>query len=340
MEKIFCFGELLLRMSPSLQGGWIQQNTMPVYIGGAELNVATALSRWKLPVKYGTALPDNSLSHEIISELHTLRIDTSAIHLSGSRIGIYFLSQGADLKNAGVIYDRANSSFASLHPGMLNWNELLQGCSWLHWTAISPALTEHTAALCKEMLQAAHVKGITISVDLNYRSKLWQYGKQPAEVMPQLVSYCDVVMGNVWAAEQLLGITTSVKDSSGKSMEELVAAAGDSMKKIHTAYPQVQTMAYTFRMAEKYFAVLQHGPAMVVSKEFPLADVVDKAGSGDCFMAGLIYGLVNRHQPQHIINFAAAAATGKMKEMGDATRQDIDSVLKIVNSSWTASKTS
>src|SRR4026207_1945382 len=112
MSKIFCFGELLLRMSPSLGQEWIQHAAMPVYPGGAELNTATALAGWKLPVKYSTALPDHYLSQEIVDYLQQKNIETSAIRISGNRIGIYFLPQGADLKNSGVIYDRAHSSFA------------------------------------------------------------------------------------------------------------------------------------------------------------------------------------------------------------------------------------
>jgi 2-dehydro-3-deoxygluconokinase len=338
MSKIFCFGELLLRMSPALERQWIHDGQMPVYIGGAELNVATALSNWNIQTKYCTALPDNYLSKEIIEELHSKKIDTSFIQLSGNRIGIYYLQQGADLKNAGVIYDRSNSSFSELKPAMINWDEALKDCNWFHWSAISPALNDNTAAVCKEALQAASAKGLTISVDLNYRSKLWQYGKRPVDVMPELLQYCNVVMGNVWAAESLLGISSSIKDSKGKTTEELTAAAGQSMKDIHLSYSNVQSIAYTFRLEETYFAVLQHGMEMAVSKELPLIDIVDKVGSGDCFMGGLIYGLHNQHEPKNIIDFAAAAAVGKMKEKGDATNQKIESIQKILHKKWTATK--
>lgn len=338
MKKVFCFGELLLRMSPELNRQWIHDAHIPVYVGGAELNAATALSKWNVPAKYCTALPDNYLSKEIIEEIQSKKIDTSAIHLSGNRIGIYYLPQGADLKNAGVIYDRAHSSFAELKPGMINWDEALKDCSWFHFSAISPALTGNVAAVCKEALEAASSKDLKISVDLNYRAKLWQYGKKPPEIMPELVQYCNVVMGNIWAAESLLGIASPIKESKGRSKEELIDAAGKSMLAIHHAYPKVMTMAYTFRLDEMYFAVLQHGPSMAVSKEFPLLNIVDKVGSGDCFMGGLIYGLYNQHAPQAIIDFAAAAAVGKMGEKGDATNQTIESVLKTLQTEWTTTK--
>jgi 2-dehydro-3-deoxygluconokinase len=328
MNKILCFGELLLRMSPALDGRWIGDAQMPVYIGGAELNAATALAQWGISTKYATVLPDNYLGGEILNELAAKQIDTSAIHFGGSRIGIYYLPQGEDLKNAGVIYDRAYSSFAELLPGAIDWEAVLEGCSWFHFSAISPALSEQAAAVCLEAVQAAAAKGLTISIDLNYRAKLWQYGKNPKDVMPELVQYCQVVMGNIWAAETLLGLPSAIKESRGASREALINAAGQSMLQLHKAYPLITTMAYTFRLEDTYFGVLQHGPSMTVSPVFSLTGTVDKVGSGDCFMAGLMYGLYSQHQPQAIIDFAAAAATGKMMEMGDATRQSVTSINK------------
>ncbi len=326
MKKVFCFGELLLRYSPALNRQWINEAVMPVFIGGAELNVATALANWKIPVKYVTALPDHTLSKEIVQELHQKNIDASGILFQGNRIGTYYLPQGADLKNAGVIYDRAGSSFSELKPGMIDWNIMLQDCGWFHFSAISPALNENVAALCKEALEVASAKGLTISVDLNYRAKLWQYGKLPKDIMPDLVQYSHIIMGNVWAAESLLGTEATIKDSGGKSQQELVEAAGKSMLQLHRQYPKATTFAYTFRLSNDYWAVLQRGPEMSISKQFLIGDVIDKAGSGDCFMAGLIYGLNQQLSSQEIINYAASAAVGKLYEKGDATQQSIEQV--------------
>jgi 2-dehydro-3-deoxygluconokinase len=331
MDKVFCFGEFLLRMSPVLNRKWLHDATIPVYIGGAELNVATALSKWKVPVKYCSALPVNFLSHDIIEELEAKNIDTTPIHFSGSRIGVYYLQQGADLKKVDVIYDRANSSFSELRTGMINWDEVLNGCSWFHFSAISPALSEATAELCQEALQAASAKGLTISIDLNYRSKLWQYGKQPEEIMPALLKHCHVVMGNIWAAESLLGIKSGIKVSTGKSTEELIAGAAESMQNLQENFPSVTTIAYTFRLEERYFALLQHDNKLYKSKEFSQTNIIDRVGSGDCFMAGLIYGLHNHNLLQEIIDFSGAAAIGKMQEKGDATNQTIEEVKQRFN---------
>ncbi|MCX6315770.1 MAG: sugar kinase [Bacteroidetes bacterium] len=335
-NKICCFGELLLRFSPEAHGNWITQHTMPVFIGGAELNVAHALAAWQVPVKYITALPSHSLSNEIVSHLSNKQIDTSSIHFSGDRIGTYYLPQGADLKNAGVIYDRAGSSFSCLQPGMIDWDNVLSDCNWFHFTAISPALNESAVAVLKEVLPIAKKKGLTISVDLNYRAKLWQYGKKPSDIMTELVQYCDIVMGNIWAAEQLLNIPSSIKDSIGQTTDTLVSAAQQSMLALHQQYPGVQTIAYTFRLDSSYFALLQHGPVLVQSLTLPLTEIADKAGSGDCFMGGLIYGFYQQAHDQDIIDFAAAAAVGKMKEKGDSTSQTTASVKQLIKKEWTA----
>ena len=325
-NAILCFGEILLRMSPVLGRDWIHKASMPVYIGGAELNVATALAKWNMPVKYCTAIPDHYLSHEMLEELKSLNIDISTVHFSGKRIGAYYLPQGADLKNAGVIYDRAYSSFATLLPGMIDWEKVLHGCSWFHFSAISPALNENAALVCKEALKVASAKGLTISVDLNYRAKLWQYGKQPAEIMPELVKYCTVIMGNVWSVETLLGLKSPIESSEGMTDADLAGAAGKSMLQLHKHYPKASSFGYTFRLDKDYWGVLQHGHEMAVSKHFKIDAIVDKVGSGDCFMAGLIYGLYYGQKPKDIINYAAAAAFGKLHEFGDATRQTVDQV--------------
>lgn len=323
---VFCFGELLLRMSPVLGGKWIDTNTIPVYVGGAELNAATALANWNVPVTYATALPDNYLSQEIIDYIKSKNINTNAIHFSGNRIGSYCLPQGADLKNAGVIYDRAFSAFWDLQPGMIDWDKALQGCTWFHFSAISPALNDNVAAVCKEALVAASAKGITISVDLNYRAKLWQYGKQPTAVMPELIAYCDVVMGNLWAAEKLAGVKSPLDDSIGIATETFIAAANESVAAFKQRYPKAKKFAYTFRLEKDYWAYYNDGESVATSQVYNIEQIVDKVGSGDCFMGGLVYGITHNNPAEEIVNFAASAAVGKLSEIGDASKQTIEEV--------------
>lgn len=328
MKKVFCFGELLLRFSPNLQKQWIKEHNMPVFIGGAELNVGKALANWGMPVKYCTALPDHYLSKEIMESLQEEGIDTSAILLSGERIGSYTLPMGADLKNAGVIYDRAYSSFSFLKTGMINWEQVLEGYDWFHFTAISPALNTNIVEVCEEALQFATKKGMTISVDLNYRAKLWQYGKKPVEVMPSLVKYCHVIMGNIWSAHQLLGTQLDPALNEPCEKEFYISQAEKVSKEILASYPVCTTVANTYRFSEgdavRYYATLTNHETHVVCKEHFTDNVTDKVGSGDCFMAGLIFGT---SQPdftiEQVINFAASAAFGKLQEVGDSTKQAV-----------------
>ncbi|PBQ31360.1 carbohydrate kinase [Sphingobacteriaceae bacterium] len=325
-KTVLCFGELLLRMSPRINGEWINDNTIPTYVGGAELNVATALAKWKIPSKYFTALPDHALSHELINYLKKKNIDASSVNLSGERIGIYFLPQGSDLKNSGVIYDRAHSSFSQLKPGMIDWNKTLKDVTWFHFSAINPALNLNVTALCLEALEAASKKKITISMDLNFRAKLWKYGKNPVDIMPQLASYCDLIMGNIWAAEKLLGISVDLKILRKNSKKAYLEHALYTSEEIIKRFPKVKTVANTFRFDRKgsainYYATLYTENKLYVADEINATEIKDKIGSGDCFMSGLIYGFYKNNTPSKIVNFSAAAAVGKMYETSDATNQ-------------------
>ena len=332
MKKVFCFGEILLRMSPVLDQAWINNASMPVHIGGAELNVAKALAGWHQPVTYMSAMPDNYLSKEITASIAACNIGVDAMQFCGDRMGIYFLPQGADLKNAGVIYDRAHASFSTaLFPGKINWDTLLEGSDWFHFSAISPALNEQAAAVCLDALKAAKRLGLTISVDLNYRAKLWKYGKQPAEVMPELVSYADLIMGNIWSARDLMGIDVPKGAATAVTKEEFAACAKETAAVLLTQNPSCKIVANTFRFAPdgagvNYYATLDTISEQAVSVSFEASSVVDKVGSGDCFMAGLIYGIHNGHDHTDTINYAASAAFGKLQELGDSTKQTIEQI--------------
>lgn len=331
-SKVLCFGELLLRISPAASHAADKQPMM-LYVGGAEANVATALAGWNVPVKYCTVLPDNFMSRHMMHYLEYKGIYTSSVLFSGSRIGLYYLERGADLKG-NMVYDREGSAFSQLKPGMIDWDRVLADVSWLNFSAISPALNQNVADVCQEALQAASQKNITISVDLNYRSRLWKYGKQPIDIMPQLVNYCNVVMGNIWSANTLLGIDVDPHIHDHKIKQVYLNHAAKTSADITRQFPNVKTVANTFRFDSNandilYYTTLFHNGANYVSPEFNCQGVADRSGSGDCFMAGLIYGLYNQHEPQQILNYATAAAFGKLQEFGDATGQDVLSVSQI-----------
>jgi len=336
MQKVCCFGELLLRLPPARDGGWLREQQLPVFVGGAELNVATALSVWQVPVKYCTALPDNIIAREIKDYLEAKNIDTSSIIFSGERIGLYYLKEGADMKSEENIFDRKYSSFSALPTGVVDWENLLDNVSWFHFSAIAPAVSASAAEVCKEALEVARNKNCTISLDLNYRSLLWKYGKKPVEVLPELVKNCNVVMGNIWAAHTLLDIPLDEKLISEKRQEDYCRHASYTARMIFERFPECRWVANTFRFDAdasqiRYFATLDSREGQVVSPVFTTGRIVDKVGSGDCFMAGLIYGFWEQHAPSEVVDFAAAAAFAKLQEKGDSTRNTTDLIRVLLN---------
>jgi 2-dehydro-3-deoxygluconokinase len=334
-KKVLSFGELLLRICPDIEGNWLEENNLPFYVGGAEANVATALALWGIPSAYLTALPDNMLARQLAGYLEDRRVDTSRVLYQGDRLGLYYLPKGKDVKNSGVIYDREHSSFSALRPGMIDWDAALDGVGWLHFSAISPALGRCVAEVCEEGLKAAREKGITISVDLNYRAKLWQYGATPAAVMPGLVNSCDLVMGNLWAAEKMLGIPVNAELVEGGTRGDFLEHALWTSRQIIERFPQVRQVAKTFRFdrGEKgieYYTTFYGDGKLYSSRDYTSDAIVDKVGSGDCFMAGLIRGLYLGQQVAETVEFATAAAFFKLFIPSDATDQPAEDIEKLM----------
>ena len=334
-NKVLSYGEILLRICPDTDGGWLKDNTLPFYVGGAECNVATALAIWGTPSAYFTAIPDNGMTRQLAAYLEEKGVDTSRLLYQGERLGIYYLPKGKDLKNAGVIYDRAYSSFAGLQPNTIDWDKALKDIGWLHFSAISPALSLNAAAVCAELLEAASKKNITISVDLNYRAKLWQYGAAPTDIMPGLVAHCDLVMGNLWAAEKMLGIPVDTSLTTGNKADYLEHARISS-EKIMKTFPKVKHVAKTFRFDHgekgiRYYTSLYTNKTLYHSTEYISESILDKVGSGDCFMAGLIRGLTKGTSPQDTLEFATAAAYQKLFIPSDATDQRAEDILKFMH---------
>jgi 2-dehydro-3-deoxygluconokinase len=334
-KKVCSFGEILLRYAIPTTQNWINSPKLAVYLGGAELNVATALATWGVPVKYCTVMPDHFMTEQIENDLAQLKIDISAIQKMGERIGSYYLAEGADVKHAGIIYDRAHSAFSELKVGMVDWQTVLNDCEWLHFSAIVPALNLNLVAVCHEALQVATQKGIKISIDLNYRAKLWTYTQDMISIMQPIVNQCDMVMGNVWAAHILLDIPLNETQKDVLHPQNCLEQAAASSANIFAKFPKVKVIANTFRFASDsetiYYGTLHQPTQNYQSPVFKTKSVVDKVGSGDCFMAGLIYGFLQNMDNQTIINYSAAAAFGKLQEKGDATQQTIAQIMNHLN---------
>ena len=204
--KVITFGEIMMRLAPPGFLRFAQARSFDVIYGGGEANVAVSLANYGIDVDYVTRLPENDLGEACIMFLRQYGVDTSKIVRGGDRLGIYFLEVGAMQRPSKVIYDRANSAIATIQPGMIDWKQVFADANWFHWTGITPAISESLAAVCLEGVETAHQMGLTVSCDLNYRSKLWKWGKQPGEVMPNLVQYCDVAIGNEEDAAKVFGI--------------------------------------------------------------------------------------------------------------------------------------
>ncbi len=333
-KKVLSFGEILLRICPDMDGEWLKENKLPFYVGGAELNVATALALWNVPSAYLSAVPDNSVTREIIDYLDKRDIDTTPMVFHGDRLGLYYLPKGKDLKNAGVIYDRANSAYADLKVGQINWDEVFEDVSWFHFSAICPAINQSIADICLEALKVASSKNITVSLDLNYRAKLWKYGKEPINILPELAKYCTLIMGNVWAANKMLGtaLHDDLKPTEGYAKETLLQQATDTSKEILSLFTACKAVANTFRFDNgkgiRYYTTIYTNNELTVSEEYVSDEILDKVGSGDCFMAGLIYGFYNQLPVSETLNFATAAAYDKLYIPSDATTSTVAEIEK------------
>ncbi|MBV2223777.1 MAG: sugar kinase [Cloacibacterium sp.] len=322
--KICFFGEMLLRLSPN-SDHWVTSNNIPCHLGGAELNTATALANWGIKTKYVTAVPDNFFSRQALCYFKEKNIDATDIVFSGDRLGLYYLPIGMDVKNATIVFDRKNSSFSQLTHSVFSWDNIFKGCSWYHFSTIVQSLNDTIAETSRESIQAALQSSVQISVDLNYRATLWNE-RNPLKIIPNLVQACDLIMGNIWSIEKLLGIPSPLENSEGKTISELLSAGNSVAEAIFKQYPKAKVIALTFRLDNEYIGFLKRRDTEYVFSHQKIKTVNDRVGSGDCFMAGLIYGENQKFSDQKIIDWATAAAINKLKEVGDTTSQTIADV--------------
>jgi len=319
--NIVTFGEIMLRLSPPGRQRFGQARSFDVIYGGGEANVAVSLANYGLPVELVTRLPANDLGESCIQFLLQYAVGTQHILRGGERLGIYFLENGAAQRGSKVVYDRTGSAFATLQPGMLDWKKALAGVNWFHWTGISPAVSEGAAAACLEGIRIASDLGMTISCDLNYRAKLWKWGRPTGEVMAELVALCDLAVANEEDAEKVFGIKAPDTDiTAGKvSAEKYIPVC----EQLAVRFPRLKTIAITLRGSlsashNTWSGVLWQPGKFFTAPTYDIPDIVDRVGVGDAFSAGLIYGL-NQYgnDPQRSLEFAAAASALKHSIMGD-----------------------
>ena len=247
MNKVVTFGEIMLRLSPPGYLRFSQTNSFDIVYGGGESNVAVSLANYGIPVEFVTRIPKSEIGECALMELRKRGVGTSHIVLGGERLGIYFMETGAVNRSSNVVYDRTNSAMAELKSGMINWDKVFDGVSWFHWTGITPAISKNAADVCLEAVKIASDKGLTISTDLNYRSKLWKHEGNRNEIMTELTSYSDIILGNEEDTEMHFGIKPEGLDitTQGNEMnsEAFLSVCNQMMKK----FPKAKKIIITLR---------------------------------------------------------------------------------------------
>lgn len=331
MGKIVTFGEVMLRLSTPGFLRFSQARQFDATFGGGEANVAVSLANFGLDAEFVTRIPDNDISRACLSELKGLGVRTENCIYGGDRLGIYFLESGAVARGSKVVYDRAGSSIAQIQKGMIDWDKVFEGASWFHWTGITPALSQGAADVCLEAIETANRLGIPVSCDLNYRKKLWKYGKSAAEVMPQLVSGCDLILGNEEDAEKEFGIKPEGFNAEATGGEIDQTRFESVCRQLMARFPRCKKVAITLRGSinashNTWGGVLYNGTTLLQSRRYDITHIVDRVGGGDSFMGGLIYGLLSYGDDATAIEFAAAASALKHTIFGDYNRVSVSEV--------------
>ena len=336
MKKVVTFGEIMLRLSPPGWQRFSQASSFDVVYGGGESNVAVSLANYGVPVQFVTRLPDNDIGECALMEMRKRNVGTQYIARGGERLGVYFLESGAVSRGSKVVYDRAHSAMSTIEKGMIDWKAVFKDADWFHWTGITPAISQGAADACLEAIQTANEMGVTVSTDLNYRKKLWKYGKQPGDVMPELTAGCDVILGNEEDAEKHFGLHPEGVDvTHGGSVdgEAYLSVLQQLMKMFPRAKKVITTLRGSISASHNTWSgVLYDGETLFKAPTYQITHIVDRVGGGDSFMGGLIYGLLTHEgDDQKALNFAVAASCLKHTIKGDANLVTVDEVEKLMS---------
>ena len=331
--RVVCFGEIMLRLSPPGFERLLQSPMLVATFGGGEANVAVSLAQFGLHSQYVTRLPPHAIGDAAIRALRAEGIDTSLIVRGGSRVGIYFAETGASQRASTVIYDRARSAISEMPADAVDWNAAMAGAAWLHVTGITPALGDQAAAATTSAVAAAKRAGARVSVDLNYRKKLWTPAQAQA-VMRPLMRDVDVVIANEEDLQSVLGVHVAGADVTTGVLD--VGAYRDAAAWVTTNLgPPI--VAITLRESisasdNGWSAVLWDGASGTLHQSQHYAvRLVDRIGGGDSFAAGLIYGMVTGRGHEDALRFAVAASALKQTIPGDFNRvsvAEVDSLAK------------
>ena len=315
--KAVTFGEIMLRLAPENYLRFVQSEKFEATYGGAEANVAVSLANYGVDTAFVSKLPTHEIGQAAVNSLRKYGVDVSKIVRGGDRVGIYFCEKGASQRPSKVIYDRAGSAIATAEKSDFDWDEILNGANWFHFTGITPALGNNVADICLEAVKAAKKKNITVSCDLNYRKKLWDK-KKAGEVMSELCKYVDYCIANEEDAKDVFGIEASGSDISGGKLDRngYVSVARKLADKFG-----FKGVAITLRESKSandndWSGMLYAGGKAYFSRKYSV-HIVDRVGGGDSFGGGLIYALLSGYNAQSAIEFAVAASCLKHSIEGD-----------------------
>ncbi|MDR3312807.1 MAG: sugar kinase [Spirochaetaceae bacterium] len=341
MDKIVTFGEIMLRLKPPGHERLLQQPRLEATFGGGEANVAVSVSLLGKQGVFVTAVPANPIGEAVITEMRRYGVETSRIQKRPGRLGVYYVENGAMQRPSTVVYDRDYSCISLVKPGDFDWKAIFAGdeccggkARWFHVTGITPAVSAGAAEAAIEAAQTAQAAGVTVSIDLNYRKKLWNYGKKPPEVMRELTKHADVIIANEEDIQKCLGIEAKVDVTSGKLNTEVYRDLTAQVKK---EFSTVSVVAVTLRESKSadqngWSGALSGKTGFYLSQRYDLDDIVDRVGGGDSFSAGLIFGLLEfPRDEQYALNFAVAASALKHSIPGDfnlTTRDQVEALCK------------
>ena len=327
--KVITFGEIMLRLAPEGYTRFLQTDKMQATFGGGEANVAVSLANYGIDSAYVTKLPKNAIAQGAIDSMRYFGVDTSKIVRGGDRIGVYYMEKGASQRGSVCIYDRAHSAIADASREDFDWDAIFEGADWFHFTGITPALGKNVAAICEDACRAAKAKGVKISCDLNYRSKLWSRD-EAREAMTLLCKYVDVCISNEEDAKDVFGIEAENTDIYGGKLnhEGYKSVAKQLADKFGFEKVAITLRSSISASDNDWAGMLYDGENYCFSKSYHL-HIVDRVGGGDSFGGGLIYALLAGKSTQEAIEFAVAASALKHSIEGDYNRVTISEVEKL-----------
>lgn len=330
-KKIVTLGEIMLRLSTPDYKRFVQADSFDVTYGGGEANVAAAICNYGENGTFITKVPKNPIGQAAINHLRRYGVDTQYIVRGGDRLGIYFLETGASMRASQVVYDRAGASIADVDISEFDFDKILEGADWFHTTGITPALSDKAATLAEAALKSAKAKGITTSIDLNYRKKLWSKEKA-RQVMTNLCQYVDVCIGNEEDADTTLGFKAANTDiTKGELNLEGYKDVFRQMKEKFGFKYIASTLRESHSASDNgWSALVYDGNEFYHTRQYEVR-IIDRVGSGDSFASGFIYGLVTGMPMNDAAEFGVAASAIKHTIPGDinhATLEEVKGLMK------------